>query len=91
MKKNGADFRRRVTQQPVDKLLVLVTAGLLYGLSRALDVFAEPVCRMATGKDELADNCEQKAQQNSFRFVHFSPSFAVFTSARLITAPTALE
>jgi len=76
--KNGAGFSGAVSPSNLsNKLLVLVTAGLLYGLSRALNVLAKTMSRMATGKDELTHNCEQKAQQHSFRFIHFSPSFAV--------------
>jgi hypothetical protein len=38
---------------------------------------------MAAGKDELTDYCQQKAQQQSFRFIHFLPSFAVFSLPRV--------
>ena len=89
--KTAPVFRRRVTQQLVDKLLILDSGLVLDGLSGALHVFTETVCRMATGKDNLAHNCEQNAEQHSFRFIHFSPSFAVSPRRALITAPTAPE
>lgn len=58
--KNGAGIYGAASPSNLsNKLLVIIlTAGLLYGLSRTLDVFAEAMCRMATGKDELTHNCE---------------------------------